>query len=100
MFNFRSQRYTKTCFPIRGHSTTTWMYVIVTLSPSPGHLTVDILHDTTFVTLLCTPPIPGIIWVKNVRAIVVCEFLMKYFKRNILKIWKKIVGALWELLAK
>ena len=33
-----------------------------------------------------TPPIPEIIWVKNVRAIVVCGFLMKKFKKYVLKI--------------
>ena len=36
-----------------------------------------------------TPSIPEIIWVKNVRAIVVCGFLMKSLKKHILKIWKK-----------
>ena len=36
-----------------------------------------------------TPPISEIIWVKNVRAIVVCGFLMKWLKKYILKIWKK-----------
>jgi hypothetical protein len=33
-----------------------------------------------------TPSIPEIIWVKNVRAIVVCGFLMKYSKKHMLKI--------------
>ena len=36
-----------------------------------------------------TPSIPEIIWVKNVRAILVCGFLMKSLKKHILKIWKK-----------
>ena len=36
-----------------------------------------------------TPPISEIIWVKNVRAIVVCGFLMKWLKKYILKIKKK-----------
>ena len=36
--------------------------------------------------------IPEIIWVINVRAIVVCGFLMKSLKKHILKIWKKT----WE----
>ena len=36
-----------------------------------------------------TPSIPELIWVKNVRAIVVCGFLMKFLKKHILKIWKK-----------
>ena len=36
-----------------------------------------------------TPPIPEIIWVYNVRAIVVCGFLIKSLKKYILKIWKK-----------
>ena len=31
-------------------------------------------------------PIAEIIWVKNVRAIVVCGFLMKFLKKHILKI--------------
>ena len=35
-----------------------------------------------------TPPIAEIIWVKNVRAIVVCGFLIKWLKEYILKIWK------------
>ena len=39
---------------------------------------------------LDTPSIPEIIWVKNVRAIVVCGFLMKSLKNHILKIWKKL----------
>ena len=39
--------------------------------------------------LLFTPSIPEIIWVRNVRAIVVCGFLMKSLKKLILKIWKK-----------
>ena len=42
-----------------------------------------------------TLPIAEIIWVKNVRAIAVCGFLMKY-PENL----KKIVGAVWELPAK
>ena len=41
-----------------------------------------------YATLL-TPSIPEIIRVKNVRAIVVCGFLMKSLKKHILKIWKK-----------
>ena len=47
-----------------------------------------------------TPPISEIIWVKNVRAIVVCGFLMKWLKKYILEIWKKIMGAVWKLPAK
>ena len=35
---------------------------------------------------LHTPPIAEIIWVKNVRAIVVCGFLKKSLKKLILKI--------------
>ena len=38
---------------------------------------------------LCTQSIPEIIWIKNVRAIVVCGFLMKSLKNHILKIRKK-----------
>ena len=33
-----------------------------------------------FLAIVITPSIPEIIWVKNVRAIVVCGFLMKYSK--------------------
>ena len=33
-----------------------------------------------------TPSIPEIIWVKNVRAFVVCGFLMKSSKKHMLKI--------------
>ena len=36
-----------------------------------------------------TPSISEIIWVENMRAIVVCGFSMKWLKKNILKIWKK-----------
>jgi hypothetical protein len=35
---------------------------------------------------LYTPFILEIIWVKNVRAIVVCGFLMKSLKKHILKV--------------
>ena len=34
----------------------------------------------------CTPSISEIIWVRNVRAIVVCGFFMKSLKKHILKI--------------
>ena len=34
----------------------------------------------------CAPFIPEIIWVKNVRAVAVCGFLMKSLKNHILKI--------------
>ena len=47
-----------------------------------------------------TPPIAEIIWVKNVRAIVVCGFLMKSIKKKYPENLKKIVGAIWELPAK
>ena len=36
-----------------------------------------------------TPSIPEIIWVRNVRAIVVCGFLIESLKKHILKFWKK-----------
>ena len=36
-----------------------------------------------------TPSISEIIWVRNVRAIVVCGFLIKSLKKHILKFWKK-----------
>ena len=47
--------------------------------------------QTSFFFLLgeVTPSIPKIIWVKNVREIVVCGFLMKWLKKCILEIWKK-----------
>ena len=49
----------------------------------------------------CTPPIAEIIWVKNVRAIVVCGFLMKQLKKYMYpENLKKIVGGVWELPAK
>ena len=38
---------------------------------------------------LCTLPIAEILSGKNVRAFLVCGFLMKSFNKNILKIWKK-----------
>ena len=44
--------------------------------------------------VLITSPIAKIVWVKNVKAIVVCEFLMKVLKKYNLKIWKKNVGAI------
>ena len=44
---------------------------------------------TCFFMHINTPSIPEKIWVKNVRAIVVCGFLMKSLKNHILKIWKK-----------
>jgi hypothetical protein len=47
-----------------------------------------------------TLSIPEIIWVKNVRVIVVCGFLMKYLKKTYPENLKKIVGAVWELPAK
>ena len=51
---------------------------------------------------VATPSIPEIIWVQNVRAIVVCGFLIELIEKynmyptNL----KKIVGAVWELPAK
>ena len=45
-------------------------------------------------------PIPEIIWVTNVRVIVVCGFLMKYLKNIYPENLKKIMGAVWELPAK
>ena len=47
-----------------------------------------------------TPSIPEIIWVKNVRAIVVRGFLMKSLKKTHPENLKKIVGAVWKLPAK
>ena len=50
---------------------------------------------------MATPPIPEIIWVKNVRAIVarlwvLHEIIKKIYPENL----KKILGAVWELPAK
>ena len=44
------------------------------------------------ILLYYTSPIAEILCVKNGRAIVVCGFLMKWLKKYILKVWKK----LWE----
>ena len=44
-----------------------------------------------------TPSIAEILCVKNVRAFVVCGFLMKYFFKKYAKNMKKILGAIWEL---
>ena len=50
---------------------------------------------------LFTPPIAEKIRVKNVRAIVVCGFLLKSLKKKHPENLKKIiVGAVWELTAK
>ena len=46
-----------------------------------------------------TPTIPEISCVKNVKAIVVFGFLIKYCKKYG-ESMKKIVGAVWELPAK
>ena len=47
-----------------------------------------------------TPSIPEIIWVKNMRAIVVCGYLMKSLKKTHPENLNKIVGAVWEIPAK
>ena len=47
-----------------------------------------------------TPPIPEILFVKNVWAIVVCGFLIKFLNKTYPENLKKIVGAVWELPAK
>ena len=50
----------------------------------------DWYRSGPMVQLFCiTPSISEIIWVRNVRAIVVCGFFMKSLKKHILKIWKK-----------
>ena len=51
-------------------------------------------------TVQTTQPIPEIIWVKNVRAIAVFGFSMKFLKKTYPENLKKIVGAVWELPAK
>ena len=43
-------------------------------------------YDNLFETRYCTPPIAEILCVINPRAIVVCGFLMKSLKKNMLKI--------------
>ena len=56
----------------------------------------NFLHFIIKTNIIClllidqlTPTIAEIIWVKNVGAIVVCGFFMKWFLKNILKIWEK-----------
>ena len=49
---------------------------------------------------LHTQSIPELIWVKNVRAILACGFLMKFLKKTYPENLKKIMGAVWELPAK
>ena len=44
-----------------------------------------------------TPPIAKILCVKNVRAFLVCGFLIKLFEKNYAENMKIIVGAVWEL---
>ena len=56
-------------------------YCALLSSVSPYLVKLDETEDT--------PSIPEIIWVKNVRAIVVCGFLIKSLKNHILRIWKK-----------
>ena len=54
------------------------MYKKYVLRFTRGLLNTDVLiHATTTQTVINTPPISEIIWVINVRAIVVCGFLMK-----------------------
>ena len=53
--------------------------------------------ENNFGGRVITPSISEIIWVKNVRAIVVFnEIIKKICPKNL----KKIVGAVWELPAK
>ena len=49
---------------------------------------------------LITPSIPELIWVKKVRAIVVCGFLIKFLKKTYPENLKQILGSVWELPAK
>ena len=63
------------------------------------------LHDNGTATALSvhyldTLPTAEILSGKNVRAILVCGFLMKPFKKKYPEIMKKIVGAVWKLPAK
>ena len=52
-----------------------------------------------FALVQLTPPTAEILSDKNVRAYLVCGFLMKSFK-TYSEIMKKIVGAVWKLPAK
>ena len=49
---------------------------------------------------LDTLPTAEILCGKNVRAFLVCGFLMKSFKKKYPENMKKIVGAVWKILAK
>ena len=72
------------------------MNVPISLAPrmqAPRSTCKVIISHATF----ATPSIPEIIWVKNVRAIVVCGFLMKFLRKTYPENLKKIVGAVWEL---
>ena len=69
-------------------------------SPCPhSHKTICAACPQRLLTWEGTPPIAEIIWVKNLRAIVICGFLMKK-KKNYPENLKKIGGALCELPAK
>ena len=69
----------------------------------PYHTALKMLHseskDILKLHLNFTPSISEIIWVRNVRAIVVCGFFMKSLKTYPENL-KKIVGAVWELPAR
>ena len=53
-------------------------YHLTSIELCPAYICQELGYDT--------PSIPEKIWVKNVRAIVVCGFLMKSLKKHILKI--------------
>ena len=67
-----------------------------------GMVLVDTRADDIQCTMLfkvTTSPIPELIWVKYVRAIV-CGLLMKQSRKRHPENLKKILGAVWELSAK
>ena len=62
----------------------------------------EILHKVLLFGLAnaVTLPTAEILGGKNVRAFLVCEFLIKSFKKKYPENMEKIVGAVWKLLAK
>ena len=93
------------------HSRKMWLLYLVAMvflptnlmANHPGNISTSLLSALQCLNLtqsLFTPSIPEIIWVKNVRAILVCGFLMKFLKKTYPENLKKIMGAVWELPAK
>ena len=73
----------------------------VSLKNSNNFTNSECHRRTEFFSLFQITPPTEIIWVKNVRAIVLGGFLfnemIKMIKKYFLKIKKKIAGAVWEL---